>query len=1752
MKLNTKTSLKRVICFVVVCLMLITNVPTTVLADIFAPGENQEVVFEVQETPEESYVGVEYDEYTTDNDDDDYAYEENDLYEDDVAYEDGLTLDAIPVDTFGEYNGVSQYDEIAPLSTTTLTNPTPAAFAAALANATPPNYVLHVTITANFNPSGTFTVPLGVTLIMDGPGMFNIGGVTLDVYGDVYILLDTLNPNANTVINLHGGGQFHVHANSITGNLPGVTIIPASQVHVIFSIGNGSLVSGSLSQFVYPGQPADVPVVEAPHGFHRDFTWSSSVTGMTPDFINGHVVFTAVFVPVDCSDCECGDEYCQVCPIPGCDECLYCGDCQEDCAHGYHNWINPVVTPPTCTDDGFTTYSCEFCPATNVVNLVPALGCDHEIITDTLPNCHDDGLWLVECSRCGDEVERVVRPALGCDHQIITDTEPDCHDDGLWLVACSRCDDEIERVIRPALGCDHVIISDTLPNCHDDGLWLVECSRCGDEVERVVRPALGCDLCYCNECLVCSECACPPIPTAYIVTVQPNPAELEPGDYVTITVYTQNMPDGAFINLNLWYPSVYLVDGPTFNIVDNQATITIRAHASAQPSIRPEGHSVTAETACGHAWWCNETILLDTYHFNILVVAPSHVCTPCPDCGECQDCSDCLTFRWDMFNNGPGGYRTRLHDGFATSGTIRMWAGFGAISPPPGSPGGNARLPIHVANTFTAYDQDGNCVRNLVTVNTTPWYNPIYFNFLDVNKNAPWQTITLTIRICGEYYSALLVNSRFFSLHLFNNGPLGTTPSTANESLAEAGLIRMWPYLNGVGSLIPMTFADSITAYLHDTDICVMDFVTVHQIWCDTNGWQPYFMSIDVDKNALPSWEFIDFSITVFGQTIEFLLHNANFVNANTVTFVVQVGASGVYATGGATTTVEVPHGTQIPEDAIPNYARRTGFYFVGWYLGEYPDWEPYHPGDYGNVYGNRTFTARFNNLYHYVNFEAGSGGELTFVAPHFNPIRIRDGLMFWPDRVPTPVADEGYAFVRWELNGEEVNPAGFRVINTAEQYSMELYFVAIFARTHYFVTFVVQNGAVGVYGAGTTATITVPSGQLIPTELIPNYTARTGFYFAGWYLGEYPDWVPYHPAYFGPVNEDLLFTARFNLLWHTITFEIGEGGAGSGRTQDVRDGMPINEGHLPSVEALPCWSFSHWYPENPVGIYPVGNMTFVAIFVTYCVDHCYYCGECLLCGNCLDFRLDIFNNGPLGCESRPNAHMEEVNAIRMWTGFGLRSPPAGEPGGNRAIPLSVADSITAVVRATGECADELGLITINRVWVDGQGFGNYFLSIDVCKDANWEFIDFTITVRDEIYDVVLHNENYVPATFWLESAEVTICNTSRHVSIFAHGTAVGAITHNHPNNDPEFNIAIRENNLWTPEGWMYGLVVSVNSGVTITESRTIVIEVSRNGITAELTINLYACVVEPPSPVIVSVTPNPAVLALCGEVTVTVVTEHMPNGAWIEFWLPEGVSVSDPEGRLYIEDNQVIFTLVATEDVLTITHGSTVTARVLGQWGATEMLRGYHWFDITVVDSDLCPELPCDCGICVECFVPCDVDCENDCVCKGFGYCDEPCACTCPTCAHCEDSGDCCVHCTPCVITCLVCNECDNCGNCAFTMLGDLNGDGFVTMADVELLWLYLEGQLPEGTTINRCNADINRDGSIDWADYLLLIAMVIASGDNNYTEWASFFLLAEAMIGSNSDIDLEGLVLQLEEIVDFDDDNNVEFANMLSTVLQ
>jgi len=252
-----------------------------------------------------------------------------------------------------------------------------------------------------------------------------------------------------------------------------------------------------------------------------------------------------------------------------------------------------------------------------------------------------------------------------------------------------------------------------------------------------------------------------------------------------------------------------------------------------------------------------------------------------------------------------------------------------------------------------------------------------------------------------------------FTWDIFNNGPGGTQYPQPNWSLQEAGLIRMRPQLDGADAFVCYGAAGTIIALDQDGE-CAMQFVHVSRLWSDADGWLDYFMGIDVNKNG--NWQHINLEITVYGQTFYALLVNANFgiaADYYTVTFVVEAGAAGVYA-AATTATVAIPAGQTIPANVIPGTTARTGFYFAGWY-----------PSDPAGVVvnGDMEFTARFNPLFHYVTFEAGAGGELD--ATSFGlVVRIRDGFTFWPDRVPTPVANDGYEFVEWT----PYNPASFVV----------------------------------------------------------------------------------------------------------------------------------------------------------------------------------------------------------------------------------------------------------------------------------------------------------------------------------------------------------------------------------------------------------------------------------------------------------------------------------------------------------------------------------------------------------------------------------------------------------------------------------------------------------------------------------------------------------------------------------------------------
>ncbi|MCL2287414.1 MAG: Ig-like domain-containing protein [Firmicutes bacterium] len=364
-------------------------------------------------------------------------------------------------------------------------------------------------------------------------------------------------------------------------------------------------------------------------------------------------------------------------------------------------------------------------------------------------------------------------------------------------------------------------------------------------------------------------------------------------------------------------------------------------------------------------------------------------------------------FSFDIFNNGPGGSPSRPNAGLAASGIIRMWTQLN-----------EANVPVYLAasDTVTALDQSGNCAMEFVSFNQV-WqaggWIP-YFNRVDVNTNGIWWTINFAITVHGQTVEVLLVNPTppeviirpVPGFSIFNNGPGGTQYPRPNASLAAAGTIRMWSQLDGENARFYFAAADTIKA-IDQNGNCAMEFIRVSQVWQAGQGFLPYFNIIDVNKNA--PWQHINFSVTVHGQTVEILLVNGNYTpppGSHTVAFMVQPGAVGVYFAQGITTYVEVPDGGLIPADSIPDVVARTGFYFAGW--------DPIDPAEHGNVYDNLVFTAKFNALFHYVTFEATEGGELEPAAPFGLTVRIRDGFSFWPDRVPTPLADEGFIFAEW------------------------------------------------------------------------------------------------------------------------------------------------------------------------------------------------------------------------------------------------------------------------------------------------------------------------------------------------------------------------------------------------------------------------------------------------------------------------------------------------------------------------------------------------------------------------------------------------------------------------------------------------------------------------------------------------------------------------------------------------------------------
>ena len=228
--------------------------------------------------------------------------------------------------------------------------------------------------------------------------------------------------------------------------------------------------------------------------------------------------------------------------------------------------------------------------------------------------------------------------------------------------------------------------------------------------------------------------------------------------------------------------------------------------------------------------YINLTVTYRGQEVNLLLINPEYTPAAVP------------VFSLSVFNN-----EVINNQSLANAGLIRIWTVLDGVAAPVSGIDVEALLP------------DGTCAMEFFTINNM-WQNPGYVNLIDVSFNAPWQRIYLTVTAYGQAIELTLINPRprVLDLNIFNNG------NDNNQSLAAAGLIRIWTRLNGVNA----DLSGAVVTAVDQNGVDAMQYVRISIV--DGN-----VRLIDVNKFA--NWQTIDFTITAYGQTVEVLLINNRF-----------------------------------------------------------------------------------------------------------------------------------------------------------------------------------------------------------------------------------------------------------------------------------------------------------------------------------------------------------------------------------------------------------------------------------------------------------------------------------------------------------------------------------------------------------------------------------------------------------------------------------------------------------------------------------------------------------------------------------------------------------------------------------------------------------------------------------------------------------------------------------------------------------
>jgi len=273
-----------------------------------------------------------------------------------------------------------------------------------------------------------------------------------------------------------------------------------------------------------------------------------------------------------------------------------------------------VVTAPTCTEGGYTTYTCTFCGETFTADETEAAGHIEETIPGKAPTCTETGLTDGSvCTVCGETIKAQEEiPVSTHTEEIIPGKAPTCTETGLTDgIVCTVCGEIVKAQEEiPATGHTEETVAGKAPTCTETGLTDgIVCSVCGETIkaqeeipatghteETVAGKAPTCTETGLTDGIVCTVCG-------EIVKAQ---------EEIPATGHTEETVAGK---------------APTCTetgLTDGMVCTVCGEIVKAQEEIPATGH--TEETVAGKAPTCTETGLTDGI-----------VCTVCGEIVKAQE-----------------------------------------------------------------------------------------------------------------------------------------------------------------------------------------------------------------------------------------------------------------------------------------------------------------------------------------------------------------------------------------------------------------------------------------------------------------------------------------------------------------------------------------------------------------------------------------------------------------------------------------------------------------------------------------------------------------------------------------------------------------------------------------------------------------------------------------------------------------------------------------------------------------------------------------------------------------------------------------------------------------------------------------------------------------------------------------------------------------------------------------------------------